>query len=270
MEKKHILFVGLFAFFVIGIVVFISWTDKPAPSNVTVSFTPPKETPTPINYNQNKSSAPELVSAKSKLSSASSEIIDQSQTLSASSQENNFTLHMQDAMGEPVASGIVSAGSTEYKFTKGELLLPGPFLSVISVSVSAEGYNPVTATLLPKPGEQQILIMEYTSSFELYVCGKDRQTPEPGVTIRIWKAKSPARPLLQEYPVFFPVKGGIIIPARASLEQGEFRIHHNSKLLSPTFGVDFDPVGYGQPKSGDIITSLGNCSWNNRTNPLFE
>ena len=264
-KNRFFLFAGIFAVLVFGIVLFLSLTDNPLPSNVTISFTPPVETPIPITQPKKKASSPEQASAETSLPSASNKIIDPSCTLA--DHLENFTLHIQDAMGNPIASGTVSAGSKEYTFAQGELIIASLTPAEI-LSVSAEGYSPVTTIIRPEMGTGLTIILDYVNSFELYVYGTDQQTPMPDASIRLWKMKSPDRPPVQKYPVIFSGKENRSIPAYIQLKDSEYRLSQARDFSLSSLEANFiDMSGRGKPNAGDTILALGNCSWSTNFSP---
>ena len=258
MEKNRLfIFAGTIIIVVFGIVLFLSLTEPSVPPNVKVSYTPPVETPTPINQNKQKPLVPQSVSANSPLPSASGEINEPS----ASIQQESFTLHIQDAMGEPIAGGMVLAGSKEYKFTKGELSIAGLASAEIPASVSAEGYSPMTTILKPQPGETQTIVMDYLSSFELYVSGAERNVPASDATIRVWKAANPERPPLREYQIISSSDGDRINSVDFRLEQWEYRVNRVGNAMTYRWYNGFDPFKIVHPKTGDTLVALGKCNW---------
>ena len=267
--RKNRLFIlaGIFAFFVIGIVLFLSVSDKPAPSNVTVSFTPPVDTPTPKNIQHPDK---KKTSASGSVIDASSEINDPSPALSGSPQQKRFTLNILDAMGDPIPGGIILAGSKEYKFTKGELIVTNLATAEIPISVSAEGYSPLTTTIKPEPGETQTIVMDYVSSFELYVYSNRHSIPAQDASIRIWKMNAPARPPLPEYQVPSSVDGDRINTVNFHREQWEYRINQIGNESSYERYPVFDWSGKTFPRAEDSIIALGKCSWFNNVSPEHE
>lgn len=273
-KNRLFLYAGCFALFIFGIVFFLSWTDELLPSNVKVSYTPPVEVPADKNSLDRESGnssaiSPAAMPGAAPISSASGQEAEPSVVLSASQPLENLVLHIQDAMGEPIASGVLSAGTKEYKFTKGLLTITDPWAAEIPVNVSAAGYAPVEKVVNPDDVSSHTVVMEYVSSFEFNVSHTDGSAVAQHYSIRLWKGESPQRPLQAAASVLTTKSGANLNKTGFALQQGECRVIQG---LFPCRPADqfFDFASDGYAMTGDLLLNVGNCAWAGNTMPQYD
>lgn len=271
-KSRFYIFAGIFAVLIFAIVLFLSLTDQtnqPLPSNVKVSFTTPVETPAPTNYmSEEKKKADRLtpvdVPAASTVNPASSQIEEPSTITDISQPDARFVLHIQDAMGEPIASGVIFAGTKEYKFTKGDLSVTDSWTAGIPVTVSAEGYAPIEKVINPDDTSTHTIAMEYVSSYQIAVGLIDSDTAAQNCSVRIWKGDIPERPVRDDVAIVTKSCYGFK-KTRFGLQQKECRVTQGLLAFSP-HEKNFDQFNVGYALTGDVLLALGNCVWS--TNPM--
>lgn len=254
MGKKHLFIsAGMFVVLVFGIVFYLSLTDQPLPTNVKVSYTPPVEAP-----------------ASPLVNSASREVTEATPPASVSPSQEGFVLHIQDAMGEPIASGTISAGTKDYKFTKGLISINDFQTANAPITVNAEGYSPVEKIINPDDVSTHTITMEYVSSFELCVSLIDDCTVTQSYSIRLWKGESAERPLRDAATVLTTQIGASYNVTHFGLQQNACRVTQGLILFSPSDQIFGKGKEEGVAITGDLLLNLGNCPWTLNSMPEYD
>ena len=269
MEKKRLfILAGTIIIVVFGIVLFLSLTEPPVPSNVKVSYTTPVETPTPKKNESAEKEIPDIISsagesAASLVNPASGQITEPSTVIPLSESPERFVLHIQDALGEPIVSGVIFAGTKEYKFTKGQLPVTDSWAAGITVTVSADGYASAQKVINPEDASTHTITMEYVSSYQIAVGNNDGSAVTDSILVRIWKGDSPPRPIRNNTTVVTTKYGYDLTQTSFGLQQNRCLVTQG--LLYP-HKKNFDTRTDGSSSKGDILLALGNCAWS--LNPL--
>ena len=258
-KNRLFLYAGFVVILVFGIVIFLSLNEHAPKAHIKVSSLPQAAPPMEESDEENKKSFKLTESKPSSLpDSASSQISESTLANSTSTPQEGFIVRIQDAMEQPAASGIISIGTKEYQFTKGQLVINDLQVGDIPVSVSAEGYSPVNKVINLDKTSSAVITMEYLNSYEISVENINGSTSTENFTVRIWKGDSPSRPTKNNTAVVTTKYGYDLSRTGFGFLQNQCIVTQG--LIYPP-KVDFDTKTDGASTKGDRLLALGNCAW---------
>jgi len=173
---------------------------------------------------------------------------------------DQWSLTIQDPLGDPIPSGTVAVGSESHSFTSGHLIIPATSPRELRVRVSAEGYSQGEFTVTPNSSP---LVLDYLCDFSIRV-EDEKGNPAPNTTIRVWKSNPPPRPVEDQATVY-------------TRKGNSFRLKRNEEGCRVTWVSKpnrwYDHFGSSRhgvyPKEGDLLMALGACAWQNGYAPFY-
>ncbi|RJP26263.1 MAG: hypothetical protein C4527_15840 [Candidatus Omnitrophota bacterium] len=176
---------------------------------------------------------------------------------------DQWTLLIQDPLGDPIPAGIVAVGSESLSFIDGHITFPAAETRELSVRVSAEGYAPgefaVTPGSLP-------LVLDYLCDFFIQV-ENEKGDPVPNTTVLVWNSNPPPRPIGDQAAAYTHINS-LENPIHLTMNGKECQV---SRVDEPIESIEKygSPDGRVYPKVGDRIMALGACTWHPGYTPLY-
>lgn len=166
--------------------------------------------------------------------------------------EDKWIIEIQDALGDPIPSGLVTYDNETKSFTNGSIIVPATSPKSIDLNVSADGYSSGAFTVTPN---SPAIVLEYLCNFSILIEDK-KGYPAPDTTIQVWKSNPPPRPL--NYINVLSISNKRTFQLKRDGDECLVSWVSKPKHWFQSIDISKDDV---YPKVGDLLFALDSSAW---------
>ena len=192
-------------------------------------------------------------------------------------ENNTVILKIQDALGEPIPSGSIQIGSQKLPFSRGEARIPFQGGTPAQFIAEATGYQSATATITAAGNNQDPVILEYLSDYEIQVQTYSAfPKPVTDAQVTLYKFAASLRPVMknfttevkshfnQYYPVVFFYDSYNLIVNKVMCNSNVTSVFQGNATMTTTVSNKAPVNNYANRETGigDSVEAIGQYGWN--------